>query len=170
MFRYAKAIIDGWLHTGDIGVIQADGCLLITDRKKDIIVNSGGDNVAPAKVEGVITLQMEFIQAMVYGDKKPYLVGVVVPSDEFIDGWCSKVGKQKKMDELSGDDDFRAAVLSVMSRVNARLSQIEKVRHVVIAQEAFSTENGLMTPTLKIKRHKITEKYGKQLEALYKRI
>tara|TARA_Y100000588_G_C14206846_1_gene905028 strand:+ start:203 stop:1522 length:1320 start_codon:yes stop_codon:yes gene_type:complete len=165
----ATAIIDGWLHTGDIGVIQDDGCLLITDRKKDIIVNSGGDNVAPAKVEGVITLQTEFIQAMVYGDKKPYLVGVVVPSDEFIDGWCSKVGEQKKMDELSDDDEFRAAVLSVMSRVNARLSQIEKVRHIVVAHEAFSTENGLMTPTLKIKRHKIREKYGDRLEALYKR-
>jgi long-chain acyl-CoA synthetase len=162
-------IIDDWLHTGDIGVIQSDGYLLITDRKKDIIVNSGGDNIAPARVEGAITLMPEFSQAMVYGDKKPYLVGLVVPSEDFISEWCKEKGEKENLVTLSANKQFQSAVLSVMAQVNFGLSQLEKVRHVIIASEAFSTDNGMMTPTLKIRRHKISEAYSSQLEGLYKR-
>ena len=163
------AIRDGWLHTGDIGVLEEDGSLRITDRKKDIIVNSGGDNIAPARVEGVITVEPEFLQAMVYGDKKPYLVGVVVPSEAFIEEWCKGEGDKITLSDLSGDKDFNSAVQGVMSRVNSRLSQIEKVRHIIVADEPFTTENGLMTPTLKIKRHKILQNYKQKLESLYRR-
>ena len=163
------AIRDGWLHTGDIGVLEEDGSLRITDRKKDIIVNSGGDNIAPARVEGVITVEPEFLQAMVYGDKKPYLVGVVVPSLAFIEEWCKGEGDKITLSDLSGDKDFNSAVQGVMSRVNSRLSQIEKVRHIIVADEPFTTENGLMTPTLKIKRHKILQNYKQKLESLYRR-
>ena len=162
-------IIDNWLHTGDIGVIQNDGYLLITDRKKDIIVNSGGDNIAPARVEGAITLMPEFSQAMVYGDKKPYLVGLVVPSEEFIIEWCKGNGEKENLVTLSENKQFQSTVLSVMAQVNFGLSRLEKVRHVIIASEAFSTDNGMMTPTLKIRRHKISEVYSSQLEKLYKR-
>ena len=163
------AIRDGWLHTGDIGVLEEDGSLRITDRKKDIIVNSGGDNIAPARVEGVITVEPEFLQAMVYGDKKPYLVGVVVPSEAFIEEWCKGEGNKITLSDLSEDKDFNSAVQGVMSRVNSRLSQIEKVRHIIVADEPFTTENGLMTPTLKIKRHKILQNYKQKLESLYRR-
>src|SRR3546814_18212014 len=83
-----KAIRDGWLHTGDIGELNEDGYLKITDRKKDIIVFSGGDNVSPARVEGFLTLQREIQQAMVFGDKRPHLVALLVPDDEFVAKWC----------------------------------------------------------------------------------
>src|SRR5690606_33608778 len=77
----AETLRDGWLHTGDIGVFDEDGYLSITDRKKDIIVNSGGDNIAPQRVEGFLTLEREIAQAMVYGDKRPYLVALLVPDE-----------------------------------------------------------------------------------------
>jgi long-chain acyl-CoA synthetase len=165
----AETIVDGWLHTGDIGVIEDDGYLKITDRKKDIIVNSGGDNIAPARVEGVITLETEIAQAMVYGDKRPNLVGVVVPSDEFITEWAKANDVEAKLASLCENPDFTKAVGAVMDRVNAKLSQIEKVRRVVIATEAFTTDNAMMTPTLKIRRHKIREAYWEKLDALYGR-
>ena len=163
------AIKDGWLHTGDVGVLEGDGSLRITDRKKDIIVISGGDNIAPARVEGAITVEPEFLQAMVYGDKKPYLVGVVVPSEEFVKEWCEGRKKTFTLGELSENAEFNSVIQSVMTRINSRLSQIEKVRHVIVAEEPFTTENGLMTPTLKIKRHKILENYSEKLERLYRR-
>ena len=164
-----EAIIDGWLHTGDIGMIQKDGFLQITDRKKDIIVNSGGDNIAPARVEATLTLRPEFSQAMVYGDKKPYLVGLIVPSEEFIGEWCKSHNDNKSLLELSEDESFRAKVQSIISEINTGLSQLEKIRHTIVAREAFQTDNGLMTPTLKIRRHKISELYADQLEGLYNR-
>ena len=164
-----ETIIDGWLHTGDIGIIQSDGFLQITDRKKDIIVNSGGDNIAPARVEGAITLRPEFNQAMVYGDKKPYLVALVVPSEEFISEWCGDNNEGKSLLELSENDLLQSKVNSIMSEINSGLSQLEKIRHTIIAREPFQTDNGLMTPTLKIRRHKITELYGDKLEQLYNR-
>ena len=164
-----ETIIDGWLHTGDIGIIQSDGFLQITDRKKDIIVNSGGDNIAPARVEGAITLRPEFNQAMVYGDKKPYLVALVVPSEEFISEWCGDNNEDTSLLELSGNDLLRSKVQSIMSEINSGLSQLEKIRHTIIAREPFQTDNGLMTPTLKIRRHKIIELYGDKLEQLYHR-
>jgi len=162
-------IVDGWLHTGDIGVIEDDGYLMITDRKKDIIVNSGGDNIAPARVEGVITLETEIVQAMVYGDKRPNLVAVVVPSDEFIAEWSKANGVDADLASLSENPDFAKAIGEVMDRVNVKLSQIEKVRRVTIATEAFTTDNAMMTPTLKIRRHKVREAYWEHLDALYGR-
>ena len=165
----AATIVDGWLHTGDIGVIEDDGYLRITDRKKDIIVNSGGDNIAPARVEGVITLETEIAQAMVYGDKRPYLVGVVVPSEEFVNEWAKDNDSPADLAALAGNEDFTRAIAGVMERINAKLSQIERVRRVTIATEAFTTENTMMTPTLKIRRHKIREAYWERLDGLYGR-
>ncbi len=165
----AATIVDGWLHTGDIGVIEDDGYLKITDRKKDIIVNSGGDNIAPARVEGVITLEPEIAQAMVYGDKRPNLVAVVVPSEEFITDWAKANGAEPDLAGLSANPKFAKALGTVMERVNAKLSQIEKVRRITIATEAFTTDNAMMTPTLKIRRHKVREAYWERLDALYGR-
>jgi long-chain acyl-CoA synthetase len=163
----AETLRDGWLHTGDIGHFDDQGCLLITDRKKDIIVNSGGDNVAPARVEGYLTLEPEIAQAMVHGDRRPYLVGLIVPAADFVEAWAKENGKPGDLAALAEDAAFRQAVGAVVDRVNGRLSQLEKVRRFHIAQAPFTTDNAMMTPTLKVRRHKVREVYGEKLDALY---
>ena len=164
----AECIKDGWLHTGDIGHIDDKGRLVITDRKKDIIVNSGGDNIAPQRVEGILALEPEIAQAMAYGDKRSHLVALLVPDPEWMAGWARENGKNNNQAELSADTDFQKALGEVIDRNNARLSNIEKIRRFVIADEPFTIDGGLMTPTLKIRRNKITEVYGDQLQALYR--
>ena len=165
----AQTIVDGWLHTGDIGKIDEDGYIVITDRKKDIIVNSGGDNIAPAKVEGELTIEPEISQAMTYGDKRPYLVAVLVPEQSFIEEWAKSSGVEANLADLSQNDAFGKALGAALERANGRLSQLEKVRRFVIASEPFTTENAMMTPTLKIRRHKIRETYWERLDGLYAR-
>ena len=162
-----KALIDGWLHTGDIGEIDADGYIRITDRKRDIIVISGGDNISPQRVEGFVTLQPEIGQAMVYGDKRPYLVGLIVPAPEFVESYAKDKGVAPDLAALAGDKDFRAAIGAVLERVNGGLSNLEKVRRFVVATEPFTTDNQMMTPTLKIRRHNIRKEYQAVLDALY---
>ena len=143
-----KVIVNGWLHTGDIGEIDSeDGYLKITDRKKDIIVSAGGDNISPAKIENMITNEPEIDQCMVYGDKKNYLVALVVPSKDFLHE------KEK--------------INNVIEKINKKLTLLEKIKKIQLVDENFSIENGLMTPTMKVKRKKVTEKYKNQLENLY---
>lgn len=159
---------DGWLHTGDIGTIDSLGRLKITDRKKDIIVNSGGDNVSPQRVEGFLTLEPEIAQAMVYGDRRPHLVALIVPDPDFIQTFLSRNGLEPMPQEtLIARADFRAAISEAVSRVNRDLSNIEKVRKFVLAPAAFATDNGMLTPTLKIRRHVIRQHYATALDALY---
>lgn len=161
------AIRDGWLHTGDIGKFDDNGHLMITDRKKDIIVNSGGDNIAPQRVEGILIAEPEFSQAMVYGDKRPHLVAVVVPDADWLTEWKRANKKKGELSDLAGDKDLHTALAPAFGRVNKTLSNIEKVRRFIIASEPFSVENEQMTPTMKVRRHIVREIYGKNLEALY---
>ena len=143
-----KVIVNGWLHTGDIGEIDLeDGYLRITDRKKDIIVSAGGDNISPAKIENMITNEPEIDQCMIYGDKKNYLVALVVPSKDFLNE------KEK--------------INNAIEKINKKLTLLEKIKKIQLIDENFSIENGLMTPTMKVKRKKVTEKYKNQLEELY---
>jgi long-chain acyl-CoA synthetase len=165
----AAAVTDGWLHTGDIGTIDEDGFLAITDRKKDIIVNSGGDNIAPQRIEGFLTLQPEIGQAMVHGDKRPHLVALIVPDADFAAEWARANGAEASLPALCGNDAFRAAVGEAIERINADLSVIERVRRFILTPETFTTENEMLTPSMKIRRHVIRERYGDRLEALYGR-
>lgn len=162
-----QTVRDGWLYTGDIGVIDPDGYLRITDRKKDIIVNSGGDNVAPQRVEGFLTMTPEIGQAMVYGDRKPYLVAVVVPRQEFLEQWAATHKREPVLPRVADDPELHRALTHAVERVNANLSVLERVRHITIAGEPFSVANGMMTPTMKVRRHVVKEAYGKALESLY---
>ena len=164
----AKAIQNGWLHTGDIGHFDDRGRIMITDRKKDMIVNDKGDNVSPQKLEGMLTLQTEIAQAMVFGDKKPHIVGLVVPDPEWAHEWAKANDEKFDLDALQGLPAFRSAVRAAVDRVNQDLSVIEKVRQFAFADEAFSIENEEMTPSLKIRRHKLKERYGSRLDGLYK--
>ena len=159
----AEALRDGWLHTGDIGHIDDAGCIHITDRKKDIIVNSGGDNIAPQRVEGVLALEPEIAQVMVYGDRRAHLVALIVPDGDFID----RHGKGRSLAELASDADFHGALAEVVRRAGEGLSPIEKVKRFAIAPEPFAIDNGEMTPTLKIRRHAIIDRYRETLDGLY---
>jgi long-chain acyl-CoA synthetase len=163
-----RALVDGWLHTGDIGHIDAKGRIVITDRKKDLIVLDKGDNVSPQKVEGILTLQPEIAQAMVAGDRRPYLVGLIVPDAEWAREFAKTHGLPGDIALLREHEPFRAAVSAAVDRVNRDLSTTEKVRRFVFADEAFSIENKQMTPSLKIRRHVLREVYGPRMDALYK--
>ena len=136
---------NGWLHTGDIGEITKEGNLKITDRKKEIIVNSGGDNISPSKIENLLCLYEKVKQSFVYGDKKTYLVALIVSDSE----------KNQKEIELYIDD------------LNKSLSLVERVKKIKLIDKEFTIENGMLTPTLKLKRKKILEKYKEDLEKLY---
>lgn len=151
----ARVLKDGWLHTGDVGHFDEGGRIVITDRKKDLIVNDKGDNVSPQRVEGMLTLQPEIAQAMVYGDRRPHLVGLLVPEPELVA-------------ELKGDDAaIRSRLQKAVDRVNSDLSVIEKVRRFTLADEGFSVDNEQMTPSMKIRRHVLKQVYGERLDALY---
>ncbi len=163
-----RVLQDGWLYTGDIGHLDRDGHLVITDRKKDILINDKGDNVAPQRVEGMLTLQDEIGQAMVYGDRRPYLVGLVVPDAEWALGWARDKGMPTDLKRLAHEPEFHRALMAAVDRVNARLSVIERVRRVVIAEEPFTTDNQQMTPSLKLRRHILKAVYGERLDRLYK--
>ena len=150
----ARVLIDGWLHTGDVGHLDEAGRIVITDRKKDLIVNDKGDNVSPQRIEGILTLEPEIAQAMVVGDRRPYLVGLIVPDVEW-----------------AGDKDaagMQRGVMQAVDRINAGLSVTERVRRVLIADEPFTIENGSMTPSLKVRRHVLRDLYGARLDALYR--
>jgi long-chain acyl-CoA synthetase len=163
----AKAIQDGWLHTGDIGELDARGRLMITDRKKDIIVNDKGDNVSPQKVEGMLTLQHEIAQVMIHGDRRPHLVALIVPDAEWMKDWAEAHDKSATLEALHNDPQFHGAIRAVVDKVNGDLSVIEKVRRFIIADEPFTIDNEMMTPKQSIRRHVIRAKYGARLDALY---
>ncbi len=161
------ALKDNWLHTGDVGFLDSDGYLQITDRKKDIIVNSGGDNISPQRVEGFLALEKEIAQSMVYGDQRPHLVALIIPDSEFASSWARAHEVEDNIHDLIHNDDFKAVIGKAITRVNADLSNIEKVRKFTLSAEEFSIENEQMTPTLKVRRHVVVERYGDELESLY---
>ncbi|NUR46001.1 MAG: long-chain fatty acid--CoA ligase [Sphingomonas sp.] len=148
----ARVLKDGWLATGDVGHFDAKGRIVITDRKKDLIVNDKGDNVSPQRIEGMLTLQSEIAQAMVYGDRRPHLVALLVPDPE-----------------IANAPDLHKKLQVAVDRVNADLSVIEKVRRFILADGPFAIENEQLTPSMKIRRHVISKAYGERLDALYKR-
>ena len=141
-----KVIKEGWLHTGDIGELDENNYLKITDRKKDIIVNLGGDNISPSKIENILCLNQFIKQSLVYGDKKNYLVAIIV---------CEKETNKEK-------------IKFIVEKINNNLSVIEKIKKFILINEEFTINNGMLTPTLKLKRKEIIKFYKQQLENLYK--
>ena len=145
-----KIIKDGWLYTGDIGEIDPeDGYLKITDRKKDIIVSAGGDNISPAKIENLLSNSEAIDQCMVYGDGKNYLVALISPKKEF-------KGHREKIEKI-------------IDKINEGLTLAEKIKKFKLIEESFTIENGLLTPTMKVKRTKVILKYKNILESFYKK-
>ena len=142
-----QTIKDCWLHTGDIGEFDEDNYLKITDRKKDIIVSLGGDNIAPSKIENLLTLSPEIEQACVFGEQKNYIAALLVLSSE----------------SKSSDEDIQRYI----DEVNKDLTQPEKIKKFIFIDEPFSIENNLMTPTMKVRRHEVQKKYQNQIDQLF---
>jgi long-chain acyl-CoA synthetase len=163
----ARSLADGWLHTGDIGHLDADGYLHITDRKRDFIKNSGGDMISPLRVEGALTLAPEIAQAMVFGDRRPFLVAVLVPDPEFAGAFARQHGAAAELPALAHNPAFHQALGDAVARINQELAPIERVRRFIIAHEPFSIDNAQMTPTLKIRRHAIRAAYEAKFDSLY---
>jgi long-chain acyl-CoA synthetase len=159
---------DGWLYTGDIGEIDADGFLRITDRKKDIIITSGGKNVAPQRVENIIQTSRYIGQVVVYGDRKKYLSGVVTLDQGQVEDWAAKQGIQfSSWEELCQHPKVVELINNEVQEKNKSLSSFETLKKVLIAPHEFSVKSGEQTSSLKIKRQVVMEKYRAQLDALY---
>ena len=163
----SSTIVDGWVHTGDIGEFDEDNYLKITDRKKDIIVNAGGDNISPSRVEEKLNIEPEISQSMVYGDFKNYLVAIIVPDKEQALLWAKNNNKENSLSTLIKDEDYNKTIKEIISKVNNNLSVIEQVRKFILIDHEFTIENDMMTPTMKVKRYKIKSVFGDQLENLY---
>ncbi|MCL2103246.1 MAG: AMP-binding protein, partial [Syntrophorhabdaceae bacterium] len=161
---------DGWLHTGDIGVLDDDGYLRITDRKKDIIVTSGGKNVAPQNIESLFKRDPLFSQVFVYGDHKKYLTALITLLPDEILSWASKNGiDERDIEALSKLSRVERLVRERVDAINSELASFEQVKKFVLLGADFSRETGELTPTLKVKRKVVIEKYGVLLDALYEK-
>jgi long-chain acyl-CoA synthetase len=164
----AAVLQDGWLLTGDIGHFDDKGRVRITDRKKDMIVNDKGDNVSPQKIESMLTLQPEIAQAMVSGDRRPYVVGLIVPDADWALQWARANGEHFDFRALQDLPAFRADIRAAIDRTNQDLSVVEKIRQFAFTDEPFSIENEEMTPSLKIRRHKVRERYAERIDGMYR--
>jgi long-chain acyl-CoA synthetase len=165
----AEAIdADGWFHTGDVGYLDSDGCLYITDRKKDIIVTSGGKNIAPQPIEGRLGATPFIAQAVVIGDKYPYLTALVVPNFENLEARFAEKGI-KGLDRagMAEHPETEALVGEAVKKVNAELGLHERIRRFTVLKREFSLEEGEMTPTMKVRRRVVGERYRDAIEGMY---
>ena len=162
-----NTIKNGWVHTGDIGELDKDNYLKITDRKKDIIVNAGGDNISPSKLEAKLEIEPEIAQSMLYGDFKNYLVAIIVPDTDQTKIWAKENDKNNDISQLINDEDFNKWIKKVVDKVNNNLSVIEQIRKFILIDHTFTIENSMMTPSMKVRRFKVKEIYKEKLENLY---
>ena len=165
----AEAIdAEGWFHTGDIGALDKDGFLRILDRKKDLIITAAGKNIAPQHVEKTLQKAPYVSQVAVYGDRRPYLVGVVTLDDAAVKAWASANGvRYDDIHEVYANPSFRTALDAGIQAQNAQLASYETVKYYEIVPEDFTVENDLLTPTLKIRRRAIHDRYRDLFEGLY---
>tara|TARA_Y100000591_G_scaffold26195_1_gene19318 strand:- start:311 stop:2110 length:1800 start_codon:yes stop_codon:yes gene_type:complete len=162
-----KTIIDGWVHTGDIGEFDNENYLKITDRKKDIIVNAGGDNISPSRIEAKLDIEPEIAQSMLYGDFKNYLVAIIVPNKELALEWAKENNVDSNLSNIIKDNSFIKKIREVVDKVNKNLSAIEQIRKFILIDHEFTIENNMMTPSMKVRRFKVKDMYKEKLENLY---
>ncbi|MET9203198.1 long-chain fatty acid--CoA ligase [Gordonia sp. NPDC003585] len=165
----ATAVTDGWFHTGDLGKVDGEGFITITGRKKELIVTAGGKNVSPAGLEDVIRASALVSQAMVVGDQKPFIATLITIDPEAFPAWKERNGKPAAatVAQLADDPDLRAAVQAAIDDANATVSHAEAIKKFRILPTDFTEETGEMTPTLKVKRNVVAEKFADDIEAIY---
>ena len=164
----AEALVDGWLRTGDIGELDDEGFLKISGRKKDIIITAGGKNLTPANLENDLKQSRFISQAMMHGDRRPFPVALITLDEEEIRAWARERGKQDDLAALARDDDVHALIRAELDRANAKYAQVEQIKKFTILDHDLSAESGELTPTLKVKRAVMNERYADVLDALYR--
>jgi long-chain acyl-CoA synthetase len=163
----SETIVDGWLHTGDIGELDSDGYLSITGRKKDIIITAGGKNITPANLEAEIKQHPLVSQCVVVGDRRPYLVALVTLDPEAAAAHAAEHGLPDDPVALAANPDVKASIMAHVDQINAKFARVEQVKKIEILPRDLSQETGELTPTMKVKRNVVAEKYADEIESLY---